>query len=101
MPLTHINESYFLGRTVVVKSSNSGTRLSKTQLKACFGPRGSFASTLIIHEYTNDQATLELETCSGKPCYMFPHIAFLMFTVNEKERIDNFGVWGITIVNQF
>ena len=55
-----------IGKTVVIESITSRHRLSKTHIKVYLGPRSEFVSELSILHFTDQQAVVEMETCSGE-----------------------------------
>lgn len=52
----------------MVKSLSRGNddRLSKTQLKTYLGPKSEHVSSIALISITNQQATIEMGTCSGR-----------------------------------
>lgn len=63
------SSSFYLGNTVVITRPGPKTpRLSRSKLKGFLGPRSSFAAEVTFSSFSDDQAILELETCSGMTC---------------------------------
>ena len=55
----------YLGRRVIVEPKDSQKKLSKTQLKACFGPASEYKTKIEVIHYSSVEAELEFESCSG------------------------------------
>ena len=56
---------FYLGRRVLTECRDSQKKLTKTHLKACFGPASEYKSKVNLIHYSSVDAELEFESCSG------------------------------------